>query len=445
MPPVGIGSIVFNPSISSTNAPALSLTDDVVSTDLFAIYNFLKSEAVPPSSEFFPTLNGATRDTYGNGQLVGKAQDLFVSGLGIPYLGGVAKLGGSGIDYKLANSLGYLRLPSTSEFQNLLYEPMGCSIDCWLHLPNYGKDGLVKEKLDSRDPVLYNNGKWADYNYYKIILANENTGGFLGVESVSSLRDSKGSETTRGFLMGFTRDPVIYADKAIIPGTNTNPGKNNVGPIDSSSTIASSCFFIAPTLSVDSSTVEFIPSNANCVDDGFRKMTVKHNITNEKGASINSVSSTFVHLHVCLDVREDLCTVYLDGLPLASSSISTVFGVPPHQTPRLPTFISPIDGETPSFYYSSSTANLQSAFTDFASGPQTGTYFTPWIVGGGWTEGLPVKTTTLEGGFMGPRHGLTSGLGGHVGSIKFYSRPLTTKEVLTNYEAQKGFFKNIKT
>ena len=57
---------------------------------------------------------------------------------------------------------------------------------------------LVKEKLDSRDPVLYNNGKWADYNYYKIILANENTGGFLGVESVSSLRDSKGSETTRG-------------------------------------------------------------------------------------------------------------------------------------------------------------------------------------------------------------------------------------------------------
>ena len=58
---------------------------------------------------------------------------------------------------------------------------------------------------------------------------------------------------------------------------------------------------------------------------------------------------------------------------------------------------------------------------------------------------MPVTPNTLDGGFMGNKHGLNSGLGGHVGSVKFYSKPLSTNEVLTNYNAQKGFFKNILT
>ena len=444
VPPVGIGSIVFNPSISSTTAPALSLTDSVVTQDLFAIYNFLKSDSQLPGSQSFTTLNAATQSTYGNGQLVGNPSELFASGLGIPYLGGVAKLGGQATRYHLANSKGYFRLPAIPEFQNMFYQPQGCSIDCWIHLPNYGKDGLAKEKQNNRNPILYANGKWADYNYHKILLANENTGGLLGVDSVSSLVDSKGSNTTRGLLIGFTRDPTIYADKPIVPGPNTNPGKFNDGPIDSSATIASSCFFIAPTLSVDSSTVEFVPVNGTCVSAGFRKMTIKHNRTTEKNVSITSVSSTFAHLHMSFDVAKDMCTVYLDGFELGSSAISEVFGVSPYHAPRVPTFILPKDGKDPSFYYSSGTTNSQEKFSDFHEGPQTDTYFTPWILGGGWTEGLPVNITTLDGGFMGPRHGLTSGLHGHVGSVKFYSRPLNTEEVLTNYEAQKGFFKNIK-
>ena len=40
---------------------------------------------------------------------------------------------------------------------------------------------------------------------------------------------------------------------------------------------------------------------------------------------------------------------------------------------------------------------------------------------------------------------VSSGLNGHVGSLKFYSRPLNINEVRKNYEAQKGFFKNIYT
>jgi len=44
----------------------------------------------------------------------------------------------------------------------------------------------------------------------------------------------------------------------------------------------------------------------------------------------------------------------------------------------------------------------------------------------------------------GDRGGIVSGLRGHIGSLKFYSRPLDTGEVKKNYDAQKGFFKNIK-
>jgi hypothetical protein len=45
----------------------------------------------------------------------------------------------------------------------------------------------------------------------------------------------------------------------------------------------------------------------------------------------------------------------------------------------------------------------------------------------------------------GDRGGITSGLRGHIGSLKFYSKPLNSSEVLTNYKAQQVYFKNILT
>ena len=38
-----------------------------------------------------------------------------------------------------------------------------------------------------------------------------------------------------------------------------------------------------------------------------------------------------------------------------------------------------------------------------------------------------------------------SGLRGHLGSIKFYSKPLNSGEVLKNYNAQKDVFENMQT
>jgi hypothetical protein len=36
-------------------------------------------------------------------------------------------------------------------------------------------------------------------------------------------------------------------------------------------------------------------------------------------------------------------------------------------------------------------------------------------------------------------------LNGYLGSLKFYSKALTDKDVFENYRAQKGFFENIDT
>ena len=75
---------------------------------------------------------------------------------------------------------------------------------------------------------------------------------------------------------------------------------------------------------------------------------------------------------------------------------------------------------------------------------------TPWIVGGGYTDGM----TNIEFGydrnssdgmnFLGSQDGgLRSGFNGFIGSFKLYKRALHPSEVLRNFNAQKGFFKNI--
>ena len=73
-------------------------------------------------------------------------------------------------------------------------------------------------------------------------------------------------------------------------------------------------------------------------------------------------------------------------------------------------------------------------------GPKLNPYYTPWIVGGGYTDGMYNYNNFMGG----DRGGVISGLHGHLGSVKFYSKPLSTQEVSQNYNAQKGYFKNIK-
>ena len=443
VPPVGQGSIVFSPSVSSTTAPAISLTDQIEADSLFAIYNFLKPSVQSVGSNVYDTLNCATVDTYGNAQTIGKTTaGVFASGLAIPKFTGVSKFNAG--TKKLTNTGNYLRLPPIDEFQNLLYSSRGCSLECWLHIPNYGTDQTSREK-DAGNAFRPNTaGAWGDYNYYKVLLGNENLGGTAPVPDVSSLSNAGGSNTTKGLLIGFTRDPVIYRDDFVIPGPNTDPGKN-VG-VAASSTVASSCFFIAPTMAFDGSSVEFKPNSdcANSTSINYNKMIVKDDYT-VGGSKMSDVSAGFVHLHISFDVSGDNCSIYLDGNLMATSAMTQVFGGDSGKSPSIPTFIRPEDQQNSSFYYSSETVVQNDNVEIFNNGPLNDTYFTPWIVGGGWTEGHPINRTTLDGGFMGLRHGLTSGLNGFVGSLKFYSKPLTSSEVVKNYNAQKGLFKNIQT
>jgi hypothetical protein len=117
--------------------------------------------------------------------------------------------------------------------------------------------------------------------------------------------------------------------------------------------------------------------------------------------------------------------------------------------------------------------------------------FTPWIIGGGYTDNIPkvpgtnfrpqgflgsntnnyhqqtqkgdsVSSITCgtmgeyivgqhnpplsggKGGTASARRNIPrSGLDGFIGSFKIYSRPLNTSEAKVNYDSQKGFFHNI--
>ena len=194
-------------------------------------------------------------------------------------------------------------------------------------------------------------------------------------------------------------------------------------------------------MSLNRNKTEFVPKNADSFEDGFCKMTVPVSSL-VSGKSFSDVSSSFIHVHTAFDTSSDECRVYCDGVLMATSSLVDVFGSPKYLPPNLPTFIKPLDSDVSSFYYSAGTVDQHG--TDlFSNGPKNNTYFTPWILGGGWTDGNPIDVTTSSGGFMGNGHGWNSGLGGHIGSVKFYNKPLTNSEVLQNYKAQKGFFKNI--
>jgi len=411
VPTVGRGAILYSPS--STNAgTVLSLTDQIVNKDLFAIYNFLETTLELPSSINYPVTNCATENRYNNAQLVGASKrTLFVSGLGIPYFGGIVK--NKSTDPAGASGLGsYGKLPDTKEFQDLTYSPSGFTIECWAHVPNI-MDGGVGWLSSTASSLT------------KVILANENVGsasGVLAVDHTGAERDldylenKRGESFVRGMVCGFTRDRRITQASA---GYSNNNYDN-----DPASSLS---FFIAPTQARDSSSASWI-NNDDCQDyETFYKMKVDLSATD-----FGNVSSQFVLIDIACDPRTDTIKLFADGSLVATSAISAVFGVDIGIPPSLPSF-----KKDNSFQYSSTTVDGP---TVIKQGPLLNTHYTPWIVGGGYTDGM-----YQHGNFLGgDRGGITSGLRGHLGSLKFYARALDNSEVSKNYKAQQGFFKNIK-
>jgi hypothetical protein len=418
VPKVGKGQIIYTGS--GTQDPiVLSLTDEIETDKLFAIYNFLETKTVLPSSTDFLLTNCATEDTYNNGKLVStNSAKIFVSGLGIPYFEGVVNNKTS--DTSAVESLGsFVKLPGTDEFRNLTYSPSGFSIDFWTHVPNItdGDQGWLSGTTSSLT---------------KVILGCENIGAKSGVnqfdyqgdlKDLDYLANEKGDSFVRGMLMGFTRDRRITQDDT---GFSNNNSLND--PVSSLS------FFVAPTISRDLSSASWINSDDCQNTTNYFKLNVDLHSTD-----IGNVSSQFIHMNVSVEPEKDLVSVYCDGSLVTTSSMQSVFGSTDNRPPSLPTL-----AKENSFQYSSNTVVgpdtvKQGPLLDTVTAGEVQLKFTPWIVGGGFTDG-----NSLYGNFLGgDRGGITSGLRGHLGSLKFYSKPLDSSEVLKNYNAQKGFFKNI--
>ena len=417
VPPIGKGSILYSPSGSSSGT-VLALNDQIVSKDLFAIYNFLDTSLELPSSTNFNVTNCATDSMYNNAQLVGtNRQSIFVSGISIPYLEGIVKNKSS--DPATASALGsFVKLPDTSEFRDLTYSSTGFTVECWVHVPNITSGALGwASGADAATP--------AASGLTKVLFSSENVGhnpnasavDYLGeFRDLDYLKNERGGEFVRGMVCGFTRDRRI-----------TQEGVGFSNDNDLNSPVSSLSFFIAPTQARDSSSASFI-NNDKCQNEAhFHKMKVDLSAT-----AFGNVSSQFVLVDITCDPNSDTIKMYADGDLVATSAISEVFGVEVRTPIALPSF-----KKNNSFQYSSTTVDGP---TILKQGPLLNTFYTPWIVGGGYTDGM-----YQHGNFLGgDRGGVISGLRGHVGSLKFYSRSLDSREVKQNYDAQQGFFKNIK-
>ncbi len=410
VPTVGKGSILYSPS-SAQAGTVLSLNDQIVSNDLFAIYNFLETKVELPSSLSFPTTNCASEDMYNNSQMVAAStRSVFASGLGIPYLEGIVKNKAS--DAAAASALGsFVKLPDSPEFQNLTYSSTGFTLECWAHVPDIGNAGIGWLSATASSLT-------------KVLLANENVGNVSGVvandhtgqlRDLDYLKNNRGEDYVRGLVCGFTRDRRITQE-------NTGYSNHNF----ENDPVSSLSFFIAPTQSRDSSSASWI-NNDDCQDvTTFHKMKVDLSSTN-----FGNVSSQFVLVDITCDPVKDEIKMFADGSLVATSSVAAVFGTEAGAPISLPNF-----KKNNSFQYSSTTVDGPEVLKQ---GPLLNPFYTPWIVGGGYTDGM-----YQYGNFLGGnRSGITSGLRGNVGSLKFYSRPLDNGEVLQNYKAQEGFFKNI--
>lgn len=415
IPKVGTGAIIYDNDAEGAQGTILSLVDSVVTDNLIGIYNFLNADVVNPGSDEFTVLNcTASGAIYDNAQLVSlNSSSVFTKGLSIPKLTGMVKLSESGNVTTFGN---YVRLPNTKNFQNLLYKKVGATIEAWVYAPNIG----------SSVNTIYSDSAYGASSFHRLILACENTGGeYTGLDEYKAGIDNS-IDVVRGLVMGFTRDRQIT--QSLVPSGTTDANPASAG-----------MFYIAPTRSVNSSSVAFL-NKASYTDCATGYEVFKLGIplsatipgTTKK---IGDVSGQFMHFAVTINPESNNISVYVDGILTSSTTLTDAFGVIPGRSLNVPSF-----ARDNSFSYELSSTGTP----NFAYGPfVAANNFTPWIVGGGFTDGNHIDSVIENKGFMGKGHGLSSGLNGHVGSLKFYSKPLTSDEVLANYTSQQGMFKNI--
>ena len=409
-----IPSMGFDAIISDTNdvlearPPTINM-DEVVSTDgLFAMYNFLNSNVVLPSSLEFKMNNSVTTDDYNNAQLVAKtSQEVYDNfGLAAPLFKGITVNSGNN-----PSALGsYLKLPDTREFQDWTYRKTGFSLDTWTYMPDIDQTLGWKDNSSS--------------SLYRLILANENTGitnNRTREDDYNFIPYTESTDYVKGMIVGFT------IDRRWTRGLNPS---NNFVDQDPSNGYG---LVIAPTISYDATSVGFMTKPGCLEEDKWLGMYIPHTKTTASGKSLETLRTEYCLLTMAVSYEDDTLNVYLDGELLESSAVSNVFGSDRGRTIKIPSF-----KKENSFEYSADTVgNL--APKSIKNGPKTYPFFTPWIIGGGYTDG-----NALNGNFMGGEFGgQRSGLNGYLGSVKFYSKSVSEDAAKQNYKVQSVLFKQL--
>lgn len=395
---VAKGEIIDDAPASS--APSLQVNTRITEEKLALLFNYLAAETSLPSSTDFGVHNSSNFKKAHNGQLIGTASSIFDRGIGIPRLDGICNLDTTDNSI-ISSTASYIKLSEASKLQDLFYNTEGMSLETWIHMPNLNDIEKGYTVGDSSTSALY-----------RLILANENVGISDSKQpqpDIDNLSLDSGTGVTRGLVYGFTRDRRFTTGDLPSNASGDNP-------------TSSLQLVLAPTQSYDSSSAGFIAdrtTNCNRVSWTGMKVPVFEAFN---GKSLSSCEDEFCQLSLVVDPINDSVKVFMDGTNIATSSYRTVFG-----TRRVgEVFKAPSVHQNNSFEYSAS------------AGPQLDTYFTPWILGGGYTDGNP------NGNFMGGEYGgKISGLRGYLGCTRFYTKPLSDGEVLNNYKATQKFFKNI--
>lgn len=401
------GILYYGTSAHANEGDYLPIVEKRIVTDgLIGMFNFLNTNAEDPAEPHFNCINSVNGE---HAQLVGNPADIFVSGAGIPLLDGICKL--NGFNNKISGVGQYVRLPDTENFRNFTYKER-FSLDWWMYVPHLDSPSLGWGTGDDRPN-----------KNFRLVMGCENTGGQVPLCSYGRTGHNDG--LVRGALIGFTRDRRFTS------------GLDASTDLDQNHPFNSLAFVIAPTQSRGTSAVDFVTSGVGqCgTNPGYNGMVIDaYNTCSVSNYRFLDACRRFVHVVITVDTVDDQMNVYLDKELIATSSVADIFR-PKYAGWEVPNF-----HQNGSFYYTKNNVNSD-APDDYKDGVKLNKFFTPWIVGGGWTDGM-----YFNNNFMGTQYGgRASGLGGHIGSLKIYEKALSSSEVTQNFNAQSDFFTNIAT
>ena len=387
-----------------------ALDDGIVTNSLITCYNFLQADVVAPSSLNYNLDNKASSYTSLNGKLVGRtAQDVFPSGLSIPYLRGTSyNPGGQFFPepwYATSPKGSYVRLKNnikngefdsqTQKLDNLAYSDSGFNVSFWSHIPDVWS-GLRRWH---RYRVIFgceNSGPGGAGNGREAVTANPNL-----VDATGEVTRDRDPSKVHGLFIGW-RDKGNTATDSVASDTNSSNLEFVILPTVSQNKLSGEFAHSVAIAGIPSNpyspTTEMrelgvkIPSNVFTSQDTYDKRSPVTPIAvgdSLSGVSISSIENSFVNVSLSFDYPNDAIQVYLDGKILVTSSISESFYLNAAQPLNVPSFVNLGDGYENSLGVRTSISRENNFTESLHEGSLLAPNLpmqTPWIIGGGFTD-----------------------------------------------------------